>query len=119
LVLKADDRAIEDFTEAVRLDQRLAESYRLRGDVYAKREDYGKAVSDYTAALKTISSQRNLSKPRRRLHELNRNAEAVSDYSQAIRLRLDDFESWKGRGLASRLWDAIATPLRIWTRPSS
>ena len=32
-----------------------------------------------------------------------RRAEAVSDYSQAIRLRLDDFESWKARGLAKGL----------------
>jgi len=64
---------------------------------------------------KTISSHGNLSKPRRRLHELNRRR-AVSDYSQAIRLRLDDFESWKGPDWRSRLWDAIATPLRIWTR---
>jgi tetratricopeptide (TPR) repeat protein len=45
------DRAIEELTEAVRLDPAGTEAFQLRAQVHADREDYDRAIADFTEAL--------------------------------------------------------------------
>lgn len=44
------DAAIDDFSQAIRLDARNAEAYRLRAAAYADRGEYENALSDYEGA---------------------------------------------------------------------
>jgi tetratricopeptide (TPR) repeat protein len=45
------DKALADFTEAVRLDPKSATAYVSRGDIYIDREDPDRAIADYTSAI--------------------------------------------------------------------
>ena len=42
------DKAIADFTEAIRLDPKDAKAYCNRGVAYGKKREYDKAVADFT-----------------------------------------------------------------------
>jgi tetratricopeptide (TPR) repeat protein len=46
------DRAIEDYTEALRLNPNDAEAYNNRGVAYRHKGDYDRAIADYEAALR-------------------------------------------------------------------
>lgn len=46
------DKAIADFTAAIRLDPKNADYYAARGDMYSFKKDWNKARADYKAALK-------------------------------------------------------------------
>ena len=46
------DKAIADYTEAIRLNPKLAEAYYSRGFAYGKKGDYDKAIADYTEAIR-------------------------------------------------------------------
>jgi uncharacterized caspase-like protein len=44
--------AIEDFTQAIRLDPNMAAAYYNRGNAYYRKGDYDRAIADYEAALR-------------------------------------------------------------------
>ena len=46
------DKAIADFTEAIRLDPKYAEAYCNRGCAYRNKGDYDKAIADFTEAIR-------------------------------------------------------------------
>jgi tetratricopeptide (TPR) repeat protein len=46
------DRAIEDYTAALRIDPDYAAAYNNRGWVYYRKGLYDQAIEDYTAALR-------------------------------------------------------------------
>ena len=46
------DAAISAYTEAIRLDAKLAEGYGGRGFAYSKKGDLDKAIADYTEAIR-------------------------------------------------------------------
>ena len=46
------DKAIANYTDAIRLDPYLAEAYNNRGGAYYIKEDYGKAIADYTETIR-------------------------------------------------------------------
>ena len=45
------DKAIADYTEAIRLDPKYAEAYCNRGIAYGKKGDHDEAIADFTAAI--------------------------------------------------------------------
>jgi len=45
-----DDRAIECFTEAIRLDPECARAYHFRGQIYSKTGEWAKAERDVAKA---------------------------------------------------------------------
>jgi tetratricopeptide (TPR) repeat protein len=73
------DRAIVDFTEAIRLDPKYAEAYYNRGTAYATKGDRESAVGDFFES--------NGDYPH-----------AVADYDEAIRLKPNLAEAYYGRG---------------------
>jgi len=52
------DRAIADYSEAIRLDPKHAIAYCNRGDGYRSIYDYGRAIADYDEAIRLDSSFR-------------------------------------------------------------
>ena len=46
------DRAITDYTEAIRFDPKNVMAYYNRGIAHADRQDYEKAINDYNAAIR-------------------------------------------------------------------
>ena len=46
------DRAIADYTEAIRLDPKFADAYYERGAAYSAKGDYDRAIADYTEAIR-------------------------------------------------------------------
>src|SRR5262249_18402364 len=47
-----NDRAIADYTEAIRLNPKYAYPYNGRGNAYNDKKDYVRAIADYTEAIK-------------------------------------------------------------------
>jgi tetratricopeptide (TPR) repeat protein len=95
------DKAINDFTEAIRLDPNVAIIYFNRGNAYYDQGNLDKASSDYNEAIRlnpnfarayvgrgdVIREQGNLDK-------------AISDYNEAIRLEPNYVPAYDGRGRA-------------------
>lgn len=52
-----DDRAIECFTEAIRLNPECARAYRLRGQIYRKTGKWAKAERDVSKARRAEAKQ--------------------------------------------------------------
>jgi tetratricopeptide (TPR) repeat protein len=48
------DRAIADYTEALRLDPKYTFAYYNRGDAYRYNGDLDRAIADYTEALRLV-----------------------------------------------------------------
>ena len=46
------DRAIQDYTQALRLNPNFAAAFNNRGNAYAAKDDYDRAIQDYTQALR-------------------------------------------------------------------
>src|SRR6266481_5067290 len=46
------DRAIADFSEAIRLDPKLAAAYNNRGNAYKNKGDLDRAIADYSEAIR-------------------------------------------------------------------
>src|SRR5271166_653700 len=46
------DKAIAEFTEAIRLEPRFAQAFYKRGNSYADKKEYDKAIADYAQAIR-------------------------------------------------------------------
>jgi tetratricopeptide (TPR) repeat protein len=64
------DRAIEDYTAALRLDPKDAAAYNNRGIAYAMKEDYRRARADWEKALEIDPNDGNALYIRGELYEL-------------------------------------------------
>ncbi len=93
------DRAIADYTEALRLDPEYVIAYNNRGNVYRDRGDYDRAIADYDRALQLNADYargyRNRGLASRLKGDLER---AISDYDRALDLDPDYVGVYKDRG---------------------
>ena len=81
------DKAITDYTEAIRIDARNVDAYVDRGDVWSALDEYDQAIADYTEAIRLDpGSVRAYVESRRRLGRQKRGDKAIADASEAIRL---------------------------------
>lgn len=114
------DKAIGDFSQAIELKPNDPESSLNRGIAYYKKRQFDKALQDFTRAIVNREEQD------QSLEDLNKefklvpdsapayyyynrgiafvqtgdDNKAISDFTQAIRLKPDDAETWYNRGLA-------------------
>lgn len=51
------DRAIQDYTEAIRLDPKQADFFMCRGIAYHRKGDYDRAIQDFTVATRVTSKE--------------------------------------------------------------
>src|SRR5262249_49079036 len=81
------DRAIADYSEAIRLDREKAGAFFNRGVIYAQREDYVHAIADYSEAIR-INPHDPIALMKRGEAErlIGNGAEADADFAQACKL---------------------------------
>jgi tetratricopeptide (TPR) repeat protein len=87
---KEYDKAVREFTEAIRLDPKNAEAYHERGRAYVELKEYDKAISDFTEAIR-IEPDAGSYVARGGAYEHKKDyPRAVSDYELALRLDAED-----------------------------
>jgi tetratricopeptide (TPR) repeat protein len=95
------DRAIEDFSEAIRLDPHVKQFYNNRGVAWDDKAHYEEAIADYDRAIE-LDRRYSLAFNNRgnawsALEEYGR---AIADYSEAIRLDPKDASAFFNRAQA-------------------
>jgi tetratricopeptide (TPR) repeat protein len=92
-------RAIEDYTEAIRLKPDDAEAYYNRGNAYANLGQQPRAIEDYTEAIRLKPAYADAYSNRGNAYaELGQYQRAIEDYTKAIRLRPNDAEAYNVKG---------------------
>ncbi len=84
------DRAILDYSQAIRINPKFASAYNNRGVAYDHKGDYDRAVQDYEQAIKLMPTfaQAYFNRGNAYLGK-SQYAQAIDDYNQAIRLKPD------------------------------
>src|SRR6266481_4148763 len=95
------DRAIADFSQAIKLDPNYALAYNNRGFAYFRKNDFDRAIVDYTEAVKRnpnyALAYNNRGNAYFRTNDYDR---AISDYSEAIRRNSNYPIAYDNRGFA-------------------
>jgi tetratricopeptide (TPR) repeat protein/serine/threonine protein kinase len=92
------DKAVADYTEAIRLKADYAEAYNGRGQAYFNLKQFDKAISDYSQAIRLNAdfaeaySNRAFAYTRAGQFE-----KALADCNEAIRIKPDFAEAYKNR----------------------
>ena len=99
--LKDYDRALSDYSEALKLDPQYAHAYLNRGWVYAAKNDAARSIADSTRAIELDPTEKLAYLDRGLAYRFQRNFDAaIADYSQAIKLGANAGRDYQGRGLA-------------------
>ncbi|MBX3503819.1 MAG: tetratricopeptide repeat protein [Alphaproteobacteria bacterium] len=95
------DQAVDDLTQAIRLNPWFPAAYLERGNVRAGKRDYESAIADFTAAIRLDPSDA-FAFLRRGQAYLARNlpADALNDFEEAIRLNPYSATAYQGRSKA-------------------
>ena len=107
------DKAIVEFTEAIRLDPKDADAYHNRGLAYGKKGEHDNAIADFNEAIhldpKDAGAYYNRGVSYQKKGDRD---EAIADFTEAIRLDPKNADGYYGRGWAHAekgAWDeAIA-----------
>jgi tetratricopeptide (TPR) repeat protein len=84
---KEYDKAIADYTQAIRIDPKFATAYSNRASAYGMKGDYDKAIADYTKAIELNPDIRDIYYNRGNAYfDKGDNDKAMADYNQAIRI---------------------------------
>ncbi|MDR3619293.1 MAG: tetratricopeptide repeat protein, partial [Paludisphaera borealis] len=98
---KEYDKAIADFTDAIRLDTADAYAYHYRGSTWSSKKEYDKAIADYTEAIRLDPKDgfnfnaRGWTWSRKKEYD-----KAIADFTDAIRLDPTDGFNFDARGRA-------------------
>ena len=93
------DKAISEFTEAIRLNPKYAEAYSKRGAAYANKGDYDIAMSDYNEAIRLKPNYAEAYSDRGIMYAGKGNYDkALSDLNKAIRLNPKYARAYYHRG---------------------
>jgi uncharacterized protein (TIGR03067 family) len=102
------DKAIADFTEAIRIDPQAVPgpSYSARGQCHLENKQYDRAVADFSKALQLglegVPRQGTFRGRGTAYLRQRKWAKAIADLSEAIRLDASDVGPYMARGLAYR-----------------
>jgi tetratricopeptide (TPR) repeat protein len=98
--------AITDYTEALHLDENFSDAYVNRGSARAERGDEEGAVQDYSSALDLASDPQLKSSAYLNrclsLSNLEEDARAIADCTEAINLQPNNSLAYENRGLVKR-----------------
>ncbi|WP_028084319.1 serine protease [Dolichospermum circinale] len=98
--LKNYKQAIDDYTQAIKIDPKNPTYYRDRGVAYGKLKNYKQAIDDYTQAIK-IDDKNAIYYVGRGLayFQLKDYKQAINDYTQAIKIDDKNAIYYNARGL--------------------
>ncbi len=92
------DAALDDFTEAIRIDPRLAMAYTNRGNVWQAKGEYDRALADYDEAIRLDRKGSWAVNNRGHAWGMKKDyARALADYDEAIRLHPKNPEPYNNR----------------------
>ena len=98
--LGQNDKAIEDFTQAIKLDPDFARAYNNRGVIYNDLQQYDKAIPDFTQAI--ALKHKPLTWPHANrgysYYRLGQLPAALADFSRCIELQSNYAECYLQRG---------------------
>ena len=96
-----NDKAIADYTAAIRLNPKEAVTFYDRGLAYENKGDHGKAIADYTAAIQLNPKDADAFCDRGIAYENKGDHDkAISDFTEAIQLDPKSAEAYIWRGVA-------------------
>ncbi len=111
------DRAIADFSEAIRLKPDFVTAFNNRGNIYYGKRQYDRAIMDYDEAIRLkpdlAEAFSNRGNVYRKKGQFDR---AIKDYDKAIHLKPDDGQMFANRGLAYEKKGAPNQALRDFKR---
>jgi tetratricopeptide (TPR) repeat protein len=81
------DRAIADYSQAIKLNGKLASAFNNRGVSYDKKGEYDRAIQDYEQALKVKATPEVYFNRGNAYLAKNQYDHAIDDYNQAIKLK--------------------------------
>ena len=113
--LKGDlDRAIQDYSQAIKLNDKLAAAYNNRGVAYDRKGEYDRAISDYEQAIKLKPSPEPYFNRGNTYLAKGQYDHAIDDFNQALRLKAElragSRQSLLGAG---RRWNPQAGACRL------
>jgi tetratricopeptide (TPR) repeat protein len=98
---KEYDKAIVDYTEAIRLKPNNAKAYKERGRAYSAKKQYDNALSDYNEAIRLDPNFAAAYNNRGYVYYEKKDYDkAISDYNQSIRLDPNYATVYLNRGVA-------------------
>jgi tetratricopeptide (TPR) repeat protein len=98
------DRAVADYSDALKLDPKYAHAYLNRGFSFAAKGDAKSALADLTHAIQLDPSQKLAYFNRGLVYRTEGNYRAaIADYDAAVKLDANFADAYEGRGFAYRL----------------
>lgn len=95
------DRAIADYTAAIRRDPKNANAYYNRGNAYSEKGDTDRAIADYTETVRLNPTYANAYYNRGNSYSNKGDMDrAIADYTAAIRLNPKNANAYYNRGNA-------------------
>ncbi|HZR86409.1 MAG TPA: tetratricopeptide repeat protein [Bradyrhizobium sp.] len=95
------DRAIDDYNEAIRLNPKFANAFGGRGNAYQAKGDYDRAITDYTEAIRLEPKNTRAYNSRGNAYQAKGDYDrAIADYNESIRLDPSYKFPYNGRGNA-------------------
>ena len=111
------DKAIAEYTEAIRLDQSYAKAYYYWGLAYRSKRDYEKAITDYTEAVRLDPTDAEVYNKRGiAYHATGDYDKAIADHTEAIRLNRQTPRGITGG--AAPTTTKMTTAMPLWTHRS-
>ena len=97
------DRALNDFTEAIRLNPANSNAYNNRGHAYRAKSHFDRAIADHTEAIRLDPSNANAYNNRGIAYRAKGDHDrAIADHTEAVRLDTKYFDAYNSRGIAYR-----------------
>jgi tetratricopeptide (TPR) repeat protein len=98
--LQEYNKALADYTKAIKLNKEYANPYNNRGNLYLKLKDYDKALADYNQAIKLNPNLADPYNGRGTVYAtLKEYDKALADFSKAIELNPNLADPYNGRGI--------------------
>ena len=97
-------KALEDFSEAIRLNNEQEEAHFLRGKVYFEMKNYNNALNDFSKSIILNAQKADNYYHRGLTHtKVGNQTKAIQDFSQALVFQADDLEILLARANAYRI----------------
>jgi tetratricopeptide (TPR) repeat protein/S1-C subfamily serine protease len=97
--LQQYEKAISDYTQAIKINSKFTSAYSSRGIAYSSLQQYEKAISDYTQAIKINPKDALIYEVRGIAYSsLQQYKKAILDYTQAIKINPKDALAFFKRG---------------------